>query len=149
VLVVLVAGSVTAGLLALQSGRRARLAQANEAAAQRAAGQARDAADAATTAEGGARQKAADEEKARKETEKQRDGAGWEAHTSRLALALREWEAGNPEIARDILELVRWDLRDWEYRHLYTLAHAGYFRYPNVNQLSDVAVSPDGRRFAV
>jgi WD40 repeat protein/tRNA A-37 threonylcarbamoyl transferase component Bud32 len=110
----------------------------------------------------------ADEERGKAEAASQRaeaehDRAERLLYARQLALAQREWEANNAAAAWQHLEATRWDLRGWEYRHLYTLFNSnqhtlrrqtsivprGEFSVARVAfSVTRVAFSPDGRRIA-
>jgi serine/threonine protein kinase len=91
--------------------------------------------------------KQAQEEKA--EADRQHLKADWLLYANQLALAQREWEAGNLESARDLLHACRWDFRGWEHaylQHLFDdtqLTLRGHSAWVN-----GVAFSPDGKRLA-
>jgi len=63
-----------------------------------------------------------------------------------VELAQREWLAGNPDRARQLLDACDPAYRGWEWRHVHRLAHAELLTLPGGGGSRDVVYSPDGAR---
>ncbi|HKI20127.1 MAG TPA: hypothetical protein VKA15_19715, partial [Isosphaeraceae bacterium] len=68
-------------------------------------------------------------------------------HIDRIALAGREWEAGNAPNANTILDECQPVQRAWEWHYTKRLCNVELLRFP-VEGLLDVALSPDATRIA-
>jgi WD40 repeat protein len=126
VFLVLAAGVVVSGVLGAKASRSASLAE------QKA--------------------KEADEERdsalAQKErADHQKSLAELRLYTGQLSQAQREWEEGNGAKALEILDSCQWNLRDVEYRHLWTLFNGNQATLKgHTFGVNCVAWSPDGMR---
>jgi WD40 repeat protein/tRNA A-37 threonylcarbamoyl transferase component Bud32 len=141
-----VASSVSFGVLALVVGLVAAVAQADVARreANRADAKAREAED---------RAKAEAEAKGVAETEKGRaerqlDRSERLVYAGKLSLAQSAFAEGNGALALQHLDECRWDLRGWEYRHLWTRFNAKQTLLGHTGAVTGVAFSPDGKRIA-
>ncbi len=145
----LVTGTAVATWQAVLAGREAdRARRAEQAAGERAEGEAAARRDADRNAE--------DERKAKlqvveekRQTETQLTRAEWMLYASHIAGAQRAWEDNQVELAFARLDACRWDFRGWEHTHLYTRFTSGQVvlgRHRSV--VNDACFSPDGKRAA-
>jgi hypothetical protein len=168
-----VAGLVAAVALALCGGTgvatwqaveaRAQAGRAEEALGERdtALGEVRAALEQEKQAEEQAQGAAAQEKKARQDEQKAREEAQtqerlarerlltsqWLAYAGQIALAQREWQDGNIDHARDLIDACQWNLRGWEHNYLHTLFNKNQRTfYGHTGPVSSVAFSPDGKR---
>src|SRR5262249_40742940 len=79
--------------------------------------------------------------------ETQRDRAEMLVYVGKLARAQREFQDGHGGLALQLLDEGQWDLRGWEFNHLWTRFNS---RQTFVGPASfyGLAFSPDGRRIA-
>ncbi len=69
-------------------------------------------------------------------------------YAGQLAQAQREWQDGNGARALQVLDRCQWDLRDLEFRLLWTLYTSNQLTLPGQRTQTCVAFSPDGKHCA-
>ena len=71
-------------------------------------------------------------------------------YAGQLAQAQREWQDGHGARALEILDGCQWNLRRFEYRHLWTLYNSNQRTtlQGHTQAVTSVAFSPDGKRLA-
>ncbi len=88
-------------------------------------------------------------EDARRRTDVELQRAEALLYADQLTAGLRDWEAGNTELAWRHLGSCRWDLRGWEHRHLNSVFTAGQAPLTgHVGAVLCVACRPDGKQLA-
>lgn len=88
------------------------------------------------------------EDSAKKET-LQRKRAELQLYAEHLRSAQKAWEDGEVQIAWDHLDACQWNLRGWEYDHVYSQFTKGrQLLYTHQTPVTCIAVSSDGTRIA-
>ena len=97
-----------------------------------------------------AEQTAIDEKKsadaARQTAEKQLDRSELLVYASKLSLAQSAFQEGNGALALQYLDECQWNLRGWEYRHLWTRFNGEKSFLGHTDRVTSVAFSADGKR---
>ncbi len=149
VVVALLLGTVISGSFAVQSAHDAAEALSKRADAERETRRARQAEEQQRQAKKAAQQAQLAAQEAEKRKDVQLNRAEGLRYAGQLSAALREWEAGNVELAWDHLEACRWDLRGWEHNYLCTLFQNNQITLRgHTSRVIAVAFSPDGATVA-
>jgi WD40 repeat protein len=89
------------------------------------------------------------EERQRRQAEDALNDARISLYFNHIALADREWHAGNPGRAEELLDNCPAELREWEWHYLKRLCHGDLLTLgPPVDGYGTIAYSPDGKYLA-
>ena len=149
-----ISGTIVSSLFAVEAFRQADAAE-NIAADLR---EQKEVSDSLAKAESAARDRA-ERQRERAETQRRRaeqqtkevreakEAAERLLYANQIALAQRDWRAGELAGAWNNLNACRWDFRGWEHDYLFTAMSSGFRRFTgHTDRLRGVAFSPDGKR---
>jgi WD40 repeat protein len=146
VLVVFVDGTAVSILFAVQANQAREEAEGARQHAAEEAREEKEAREAATLSEAKAREQERQVRREKERGDRMLHLAELRLYAGQLAQAQREWQDGNGAAALQVLSGCQWDLRDLEYRLLWTQYTSNQLTLPGQRTLTCVAFSPDGKR---